>query len=64
MFKDDKFEHGNIIRMHLVFSRLSNEVLLLAASYRVAFNRIASYPNLIIQLRQVDNDQIVVVFKK
>jgi hypothetical protein len=62
--QDNKLELGNIVRMHPVFCCLTDEILLSSTSRRVSDDRVTTSTDEVVQLRQLDNEGIVVVFEK
>lgn len=59
--EDDKLQLGDIIWMHPILGCLTHEVLLTASCRAISFDRITSCPNLIIELRQFDDERIVII---
>ena len=50
--------------MHPVFRCLAYEVLLPTTSGTVTLNRVPSRPNYVVDLRQVHNEGIVIIFEE
>ena len=62
MFHDSQFEVNEVVGVHPVFSSLTNKSTLAPTSTRISLDRVSSRPNQIIQLRQLYNETIPVVF--
>ena len=64
MLQDDELELGDVVRVHPVLGRLTDEVLLLTTSTRITSGRVSARSHLIVELGEVDHSNIVVVLEE
>ena len=64
MLQYDELQLCNVIRVHPVFRRLPDEVLLASSSCTVPFDRVPSCSYKVVKLRELDNERIIIVFEE
>lgn len=64
MLQYDELQLCNVIWVHPVFSSLPDKVLLASAGCTITFDRVSPGSYKIVELRELDNERIVVVFKE
>lgn len=50
--------------MHPILGRLTNEVLLAASCSAIPFDRGAPRPNLVVELRELDDESVIIVIEE
>lgn len=64
MLQDNKLQFRDVVRVHPVFSRLSDEVGLASTRSTVALDGISASSDEVVELRQLDDSGVVVFLVK
>ena len=64
MLQYDELQLCNVIRVHPVFGRLPDEVLLASSGGSVTFDRVSPRSYKIVELRELDNEGVIVVLEE
>jgi hypothetical protein len=64
VLQDDQLQFGDVIPVNPVFGCLTNKVLLVSTSGRIALDRVTLSTDKVVQLGEIDHKGIVVVLEE